>query len=141
MDGRTHTHHLDPFVPRSDHTLIACSTDNAIKNHWYSTMRRNMRRIAKEMTKQIKQGGDPASDTPEDMTFPVPRDFAQGGTPKQQVQLSQFAENLSNGDAALFQRCYSLLQNSISSGRQSRGVQKVRTPTTGDAAALSRLLV
>ena len=63
------------------------------------------------------------------------------GTPKQQVQLSQFAENLSNGDAALFQRCYSLLQNSISSGRQSRGVQKVRTPTTGDAAALSRLLV
>ena len=34
--------------------LLLPQKDNAIKNHWYSTSRRNERRVAKEMTLQLK---------------------------------------------------------------------------------------
>jgi len=75
-------------------------TDNAIKNHWYSTMRRNMRRIAKEMTDQAKSGGD-------EVAFSEPGFMGSG--PNHRVPLSNLVGNLSPTDAAIFKRCYKLL--------------------------------
>lgn len=81
-------------------------TDNAIKNHWYSTMRRNMRRVAKELTQKIRENGIDKvriSDLSTLKEVEIPKG----------VDLNSILSNLSETDTALFNSCYQLLQRSL----------------------------
>lgn len=81
-------------------------TDNAIKNHWYSTMRRNMRRVAKEITQKIKEVGKANVDVSSLHSlkeFHIPLE----------INLQNILGQLTESDTAMFNRCYQMLQNSI----------------------------
>lgn len=89
-------------------------TDNAIKNHWYSTMRRNMRRIAKEVAKRIKEAEKSGSDGA------VAKAKLAALEPTS-VDLSNMLSNLSETDTKLFHKCYSMLQSQIVTAKSGRG--------------------
>ena len=81
-------------------------TDNAIKNHWYSTMRRNMRRVAKEITQKIKEVGKANVDV---SSLESLKDFHM----PLEINLQNILGQLTESDTAMFNRCYQMLQNSI----------------------------
>lgn len=70
------------------------STDNAIKNHWYSTMRRNMRKIHKEVSKEVEAA-------------------RQAGDSTGSVDIGRVITQLAENDEDSFKRCYGILQRSL----------------------------
>ena len=94
-------------------------TDTAVKNHVYSTMRRNVRKLTKELQRTLQSAEMGAAAAAEGDTVGAaaaaafPSAGADATGPTGRLELSRLIEEMSKRDSSLYARSYAMLSERL----------------------------